>query len=97
VPGLPPLNAAEQEQVRAIVAAAAAGTLGAARDGEFDEPTNARRMRYLAARMADEAAGPAAEPDASGIGGAAVAVAAATREPCEGCPRATPCADCPLV
>ncbi|HET6763169.1 MAG TPA: DR2241 family protein [Longimicrobiaceae bacterium] len=95
VPGLPPLNAAEQEQVRAIVAAAAAGTLGDARDGEFDEPTNVRRMRYLAARMADEASDPAEARDAASP--VMAAVGGTTREPCEGCPRAVPCGDCPLV
>jgi hypothetical protein len=92
MPGLPPLNAAEQEQVRAIVAGAATGTLGEAREGEFDEPTNLRRMRYLAARMADEEASPPVAQDAP-----VAAVVGATREPCEGCPRATPCGDCPLV
>lgn len=52
VPGLGTLNAAELDQIREIVAAAARGTLGAAREGEFDEPTNLRRVRYLAARLA---------------------------------------------
>jgi hypothetical protein len=91
VPGLPPLNAAEREQVHAIVAAAAAGTLGGAREGEFDEPTNLRRIRYLAARMAEADAAP---DDAAS---AETPSASSVREPCEGCPRATPCADCPLV
>ncbi|HEX2090919.1 MAG TPA: DR2241 family protein [Longimicrobiaceae bacterium] len=58
VPGLAPLNAEELLQVREIVAAAAAGTLGAAREGDFEDPTNLRRIRYLAARFADAAADP---------------------------------------
>jgi hypothetical protein len=91
VPGLPALSAAEREQVREVVAAAASGTLGTAREGEFDEPTNLRRIRYLAARMADSS--PATE-DGGAAERASVAVA---REPCEGCPRAVPCHGCPLV
>lgn len=82
VPGLGPMGAAELEQVREVVAAAAAGTLGAAREGDFAEPTNLRRVRYLAARLAESAAeaGDAEE----GL-------------PCEGCPRPSPCAGCPLT
>lgn len=45
------LNAAEREQIRAVVSAAAGGTLGATREGDFAEPTNQRRIRYLAARL----------------------------------------------
>ncbi len=56
MPGLGPMSAAELEQLRDVVAAAAAGTLGAVREGEFDEPTNPRRVRYLAARLAEAAA-----------------------------------------
>ncbi|MDB4949745.1 MAG: hypothetical protein JWM27_2394 [Gemmatimonadetes bacterium] len=84
LPGLAPLNAAETEQVRALVAAAASGTLGTAREGEFDEPTNPRRLRYLAARIAQARAGATAHD-----GGDAL--------PCEGCPRPVPCAGCPLI
>ena len=51
IPGLGMLSGTETEQVRAIVAGAAAGTLGGAREGEFDDPTNLRRIRYLAARL----------------------------------------------
>lgn len=83
VPGLAPMSAAELEQLREVVAAAAAGTLGEVREGEFDAPTNPRRVRYLAARLAEAAA--AEEP------------AAEAELPCEGCPRATPCAGCPLA
>lgn len=83
VPGLAPMSAAELEQLREVVAAAAAGTLGEVREGEFDAPTNPRRVRYLAARLAEAAA--AGEP------------AAEAELPCEGCPRATPCAGCPLA
>ena len=81
VPGLVPLAAAEVEQVRALVAAAAEGRLGGVREGDFDDPTNLRRLRYLAARLAEAAAGPET-PDAL---------------PCEGCPKPVPCAECPLA
>lgn len=53
LPGLGSLSAGERDQIRAVVGAAAAGTLGATREGEFDEPTNSRRVRYLAARLAE--------------------------------------------
>lgn len=53
-PGLGTLSATETEQVRAIVAGAAAGTIGGAREGEFEAPTNLRRIRYLAARLERE-------------------------------------------
>lgn len=53
VPGLGALAAEETEQLREIVAAAAAGTLGATREGDFAEATNSRRIRYLAARLAE--------------------------------------------
>lgn len=83
VQGLAPMSEAELEQVREVVAAAANGTLGAVREGEFDEPANPRRIRYLAARLAEaaEEAEPEEAPDL----------------PCEGCPRPTPCAACPLT
>jgi cobalt chelatase family protein/4Fe-4S binding protein len=51
VPGLGAVNAEELAQLRAITSAAAAGTLGRAREGDFADPTNLRRMRYLAARL----------------------------------------------
>ncbi|MBW3629969.1 MAG: hypothetical protein KY464_11815 [Gemmatimonadetes bacterium] len=51
IPGLGTLRAGEVEQIREIVAAAAEGTLAAVRDGDFDEPTNRRRVRYLAAKL----------------------------------------------
>lgn len=82
VPGLAPLGPAEVAQVRALVAAAANGTVGTAREGEFESPNNLRRIRYLAARLADASTGPAGEAD--GL-------------PCDGCPRAVPCAGCPLT
>lgn len=82
IAGLGLLGAAEVEQLRDIVAAAASGTLGAVREGEFAEPLNPRRIRYLAARLAEAAADPAAE---------------AAELPCEGCPRPVPCAGCPLA
>lgn len=52
LPGLGAVGALEAEQIRAVVGAAAAGTLGEIREGEFDEPANPRRVRYLAARLA---------------------------------------------
>ena len=51
VPGLGALRAGEVEQIREIVGAAARGTLGSVRDGDFDEPTNLRRVRYLASKL----------------------------------------------
>ncbi|MBW3571920.1 MAG: hypothetical protein KY467_12520 [Gemmatimonadetes bacterium] len=81
--GLGRLGAEEIEQVRQIATAAAAGTLGSAREGEFSEPTNRRRMRYLALRLADEKARTGELP--------------APELPCEGCPRAVPCRGCPMV
>jgi hypothetical protein len=51
IPGLGPLRASEVEQLRDIVGAAAAGTLGTVREGDFDDPTNRRRVRYLAAKL----------------------------------------------
>jgi len=82
VPGLAPMGAEELAQVREVIAAAAAGTAGSAREGEFDDPNNLRRIRYLAARLADANAGEQEEAD--GL-------------PCEGCPKRTPCAGCPLT
>lgn len=61
VPGVGPLGAGEAEQIRAVVGAAAAGTLGEVREGEFDEPTNSRRVRYLAARLTRNAPEPVVE------------------------------------
>ena len=51
IAGLGPLRAGEVEQIREIVGAAAAGSLGGVREGDFDEPTNRRRVRYLAAKL----------------------------------------------
>lgn len=82
VPGLGTLAAAEIQQLREIVGATASGTLGAVREGEFGEPLNPRRVRYLAARLAEAAAGP---DDTE------------AELPCEGCPRPEPCAACPLA
>jgi hypothetical protein len=82
VPGLGPMGADEVAQLRSLVAAAAEGTLGRAREGEFDDPVNPRRIRYLAARLAEVSAD--AEDAAAGL-------------PCEGCPKPVPCAGCPLA
>jgi len=49
VPGLGAVNAEELAQLRALVAAAASGSLGEVREGEFEDPANLRRIRYLAA------------------------------------------------
>ncbi|MBA4156619.1 MAG: hypothetical protein H0X65_03980 [Gemmatimonadetes bacterium] len=62
VPGLGALGTREVEQIREVVGAAAGGTLGVIREGDFAEGANARRIRYLAARLrASEA--PAAADD----------------------------------
>ena len=81
VPGLAHMCPAEMEQLREIVAGAANGTLGTVREGEFDEPTNLRRIRYLAARLATEGIAGEEEGDL----------------PCEGWPKKVPCAGCPLT
>lgn len=81
--GLGRLGVEEIEQVREIATAAAAGTLGAAREGEFTEGTNTRRMRYLALRLAEEKARIGELP--------------APELPCEGCPKAVPCRGCPMA
>lgn len=57
VPGLGMMAEEELEQLRGVVAAAAAGTLGQAREGDFDDPANPRRVRYLAARLAEAGGG----------------------------------------
>lgn len=82
VPGLVPMGADELAQVREVIAAAASGTAGSAREGEFEDPNNLRRIRYLAARLADASAD--AQEEADGL-------------PCEGCPRRVPCDGCPLT
>jgi hypothetical protein len=83
LPGLGRLGVEEIDQVREIATAAATGTLGAAREGEFSEATNSRRMRYLALRLAEEKARIGDLP--------------APELPCEGCPKAIPCRGCPMV
>lgn len=83
LPGLGRLGVEEIEQVREIATAAASGTLGSAREGEFSEGTNSRRMRYLALRLGEEKARIGDLP--------------APELPCEGCPKAVPCRGCPMV
>jgi hypothetical protein len=83
LPGLGRLGVEEIEQVREIATHAASGTLGDAREGEFSEGTNSRRMRYLALRLAEEKARIGDLP--------------APELPCEGCPKAVPCRSCPMV
>jgi hypothetical protein len=51
VPGLDALAELELQQIEALVAAAD-GTAHAPRSGEFDDPLNRRRLRYLGARLA---------------------------------------------
>lgn len=51
IPGLGPMAPEELSQVREIVAAAAEGTLGRARENDFADPTNLRRVRYLNCRL----------------------------------------------
>lgn len=55
VRGLGTLNDAELSQIRQIVSDAAGGTGSATREGEFELPTNPRRTRYLAFRLAEAA------------------------------------------
>ena len=62
VPGLGRLNELEVQQIRRLVKEAAVGAVERPRDGEFDDPLNQRRLRYLAARL--EASAPT-DPDAS--------------------------------
>jgi hypothetical protein len=81
--GLGRVGREEVEQLRAIALGAASGTLGGAREGAFGEPTNPRRMRYLALRLAAERER-LGEPPAPEL-------------PCEGCPRPVPCRGCPLT
>lgn len=83
LPGLGRMGVEEINQVREIAEHAAAGTLGQAREGEFTEATNSRRMRYLALRLAEEKARIGELP--------------APELPCEGCPKAVPCRGCPMA
>jgi len=83
LPGLGRLAAEEIEQVRSVVTAAAAGQSHLAREGEFGDPTNVRRMRYLALRLAEEKERVGDLP--------------AAELPCEGCPKAVPCKGCPMA
>lgn len=78
VRGLAPLNDAEIGQIRTLIAHAAAGTAAAAREGEFSEPMNSRRLRYLAGRLAASAREePEAELPCDGC---------PRKIPCSGCP-----------
>jgi hypothetical protein len=52
IPELGALNDGELRQLGRLLQEGAAGTAGAAREGEFEIPTNLRRIRYLAARLA---------------------------------------------
>ena len=79
VEGLVPMGAEEAKQLRAIVAAAATGTLGTVREGEFGDPLNTRRIRYLAARLADAEAPEESELPCEGC---------PKKVPCAGCPMA---------
>jgi hypothetical protein len=56
VPLLGRLRRDEVLQLREVATAAAAGTLGEAREGEFSDAANSRRLRYLALRLAEEEA-----------------------------------------
>ncbi|CAA9338499.1 MAG: hypothetical protein AVDCRST_MAG68-2904 [uncultured Gemmatimonadetes bacterium] len=77
VAGLVPLGTDETNQLRAVVAAAASGTLGRVREGEFDDPLNPRRIRYLAARLAAAEAPEESELPCEGC---------PRKTPCAGCP-----------
>jgi hypothetical protein len=52
LPGLGAVKMDEISQLRDIVSAAASGSLYEVREGEFDDPANLRRVRYLAAKLA---------------------------------------------
>jgi len=91
IPGIGVLADAETEQLRAAVAMAAADTLDTVGEGDFTEPANRRRLRYLAARLRDRPPGDAELIELPPTG------KAATIEPCDGCPRPEPCEGCPLV
>ncbi|HEY0154197.1 MAG TPA: DR2241 family protein [Longimicrobium sp.] len=78
IDGLVPMAAEETNQLRAVVAAAASGTLGGVREGEFDDPLNPRRIRYLAVRLA---AAEAPEDE-----GELPCEGCPRKVPCEGCP-----------
>ena len=56
VEGLGRMSESEMEQVRSLVAEAAAGRFKAPREGEFDLPLNRRRLRYLALRIREHPA-----------------------------------------
>jgi len=51
VAGLGELNEPELEQLRALLESAARGPTEEIREGEFDDPLNRRRLRYLALRI----------------------------------------------
>jgi hypothetical protein len=89
VPGVGVLAGAETEQLTAAVERAAAGTLDEIGEGDFGEPANRRRLRYLAARLRDGDPGDGVVTAPAGEG--------AVVEPCDGCPRPEPCEGCPLV
>lgn len=78
MPGLGVLGTKEVEQIREIVDAAANGTLGEIREGDFAEGANTRRIRYLAARLRAREA-PAAADDLPCEG-------CPRPVPCAGCP-----------
>ena len=77
VPGLVPMGGEEIRQLQALVLAAGNGTLGRVREGEFDDPLNTRRIRYLAARLADAEAPEEPELPCEGC---------PRKTPCAGCP-----------
>ncbi|HYW07855.1 MAG TPA: hypothetical protein VE913_12925, partial [Longimicrobium sp.] len=77
VAGLVPMGSEEIRQIQALVAAAGNGTLGRVREGEFDDPLNTRRIRYLAARLADAEAPEEPELPCEGC---------PRKTPCAGCP-----------
>jgi len=56
VAGLGVLGPGELEQLRLLAAAVAEGGQESVREGEFENPLNLRRLRYLAARLEEEAA-----------------------------------------
>ena len=63
IAGLGRLNEPELTQVRSLVAAAADGMIEHSREGEFDQPLNRRRLRYLSVRLGKEVEEVAAEKE----------------------------------
>lgn len=78
IPGLGRLGDEELAQIRALIRTAADGSENEVREGEFSNPLNRRRLRYLSNRVS-EADETAARPEMPCEG-------CPRPDPCEGCP-----------